>query len=121
MELLSRVNVQFRKDSETVEELPLVYGSLRLDLNSHTLSVNKKYVKLTPIESKLMETFMRNAGITLTHNVLAKSIWGDYYQNASCSLKVHIRHLREKIETDSSNPDIILTKPYAGYCLAKSE
>jgi len=121
MELLSRVNVHLRKNIGTLEKLPLSCGRLHLDLNSQVLHFNNNRINLTPIESKLMKAFMKNAGIILSHATLARAVWGDYYQGASYCLKVHIRRLREKIEVDPSNPDIILTKSHIGYYLAKPD
>ncbi len=119
MELLSRVNVQLRKDKEITEEQPLIYKELQLDVSSHILRFDNKCINLTPIESKLMSSFIRNPGVVLSQRTLAKTVWGEYYQYVSQGLKVHIRHLRKKIENDPSNPEIILTKPYIGYYMLK--
>jgi DNA-binding response OmpR family regulator len=53
--------------------------------------------------------------------MLATAVWGDGYEGAINSLKVHIRHLREKLEIDPNNPNIILTKTYQGYFAVKPE
>ena len=121
MELLSRVNAQLRKSNKTVEESPIVCGRLRIDLYAHILYFNERQINLTPIESMILGTLMRNAGTVVSHSSLAREVWDDYYPGASRSLKVHIRRLREKMEVDPSNPELILTKANAGYYLTKTE
>jgi two-component system response regulator VicR len=120
MELLSRVNVQIRKDTLTTEEPQVICGEIKLDLNAQTIQANGKLINLTPLEMKLMKTLMKNAGTVLGHTTLAKAVWDDYYEDAPYNLKVHVRHLRQKIEIDPNKPRIILTKPHAGYYILKS-
>jgi two-component system, OmpR family, response regulator VicR len=121
MELLSRVNVQLKKEFISPEESLFTLGSLALDLNTHVLQVAEKHINLTPIEARLMSAFMRNPGVILSNAILAKEAWEDYCQEAPYNLKVHIRHLREKIEIDPGNPEIILTKHHVGYYINKSQ
>ena len=64
---------------------------------------------------------MKNTGHVVTHSSLAEAVWGDDYPGAADSLKVHIRRLREKIETDPSHPQFILTKTGVGYSLTQPE
>ena len=66
-----------------------------------------------------MQYLMRNAGHVVTHSRLAESVWGEDHPGALDSLRVYIRHLREKLEEDPSNPKLILTKVGVGYMLAK--
>ena len=61
---------------------------------------------------------MKKAGQVVTHSSLAETLWGDDYPGAADTLKVHIRHLREKLEADPSHPQLILTKSGIGYSLA---
>ena len=66
-----------------------------------------------------MRYLMQNAGHVVTHSRLGEVIWGEDYPGATESLRVYIRHLREKLEVDPSNPKLILTKVGVGYLLAK--
>jgi two-component system KDP operon response regulator KdpE len=54
----------------------------------------------------------------VTHSKLAEAVWGEDHLEATDSLRVYIRHLREKLEADPSNPKLILTKVGVGYILA---
>ena len=62
---------------------------------------------------------MRNAGSVVSHASLAEAMWGGDFPDARNSVKVHIRHLRKKLEEDPSRPKLIITKPGIGYLLAK--
>jgi DNA-binding response OmpR family regulator len=64
---------------------------------------------------------MRNAGNIVTYASLAEAVWGVNYPDANNGLKVHIRRLREKLETDPANPVFILTKTNVGYYMPKPD
>ena len=62
---------------------------------------------------------MENSGHVVAYSRLAEAVWGQDYPSAAGSLKVHIRRLRQKLEADPSDPQLILTKPGVGYSLAE--
>ncbi|MFC2035886.1 winged helix-turn-helix domain-containing protein [Chloroflexota bacterium] len=64
---------------------------------------------------------MKNVSHVTTHLSLARAVWGDNHPGTTDSLKVDIRRLREKINTNPSHPQLILTKTVIGYFLVKSE
>jgi two-component system KDP operon response regulator KdpE len=119
LELLSRVQVQLRRQSSPSEAAPLVYGRLRFDPSTRQLLCGEKEVNLTATESQIIYQLMRNAGRVVTHAAVAEGVWGEDYPGAVDSLKVYIRRLREKLEDDPSHPKLILTKAGVGYSLAK--
>lgn len=119
LELLSRVQVQMRRQSPPGEAAPLVCGSLYLDPNMRQLRYGEKEVSLTATESQIIYQLMRNAGHVVTHSDVAEGVWGGDYPGAVDSLKVHIRRLREKLEEDPSHPRLILTRAGVGYSLVK--
>ena len=120
LELLARVKALIRRQSPSEEE-PLDYGPLRLDTTSGQLYYSGKEIALTVTENHILGHLMKNAGHVVTHSSLAEAVWGDDYPGATDSLKVHIRRLREKIEADPSQPQLILTRTGVGYLLAKPE
>jgi two-component system KDP operon response regulator KdpE len=120
LELLARVKALIRRQGSPEEE-PLDYGPLRLDVTSGTLNYSGKEINLTVTESHILSHLMKNAGRAVTHSSLAEAVWGDDYPGVTDSLKVHIRRLREKVETDPSHPQLILTRTGVGYLLAKPE
>ena len=119
MEFLARLKSQLRRKGSPDEEAPIVCGPLRLDPSTFELTYRGKQISLTVIEGRIMRYLMQNAGHVVTHSRLGEVIWGEDYPGAVDSLRVYIRHLREKLETDPGNPRLILTKVGVGYLLAK--
>jgi len=119
LELMSRVQVQMRRQNPPGEIAPLVCGQLHFDPSTRQLRYRKKEVSLTATESQIIYQLMKNAGHVITHAAVAEGVWGVDYPGAIDSLKVHIRRLREKLEEDPSHPQLILTKVGVGYSLAK--
>lgn len=119
LELLSRVQVQLRRQSSLDEAAPLICGQIRFDPSLRQLRYGEKEVSLTATESQILYQLMRNAGRVVTHAAVAEGVWGVDYPGAIDSLKVYIRRLREKLEEDPSHPKLILTKAGIGYSLAK--
>ena len=119
LELLSRVQVQLRKQDVMGEEKPLVCGQLRFDPIARKFRCGRKEVNLTATESQILFKLMKNAGRVVSHKDVAEDVWGVDDPSAIESLSVHMRRLREKIEKDPSHPRLIVTKAGAGYSLIK--
>jgi two-component system, OmpR family, response regulator VicR len=83
------------------------------------LNYKDKEISLTPTESRILNHLMRNAGQVVTHSSLADAVWGEDYPGAVDSLKVYIRRLREKLEVEPQQPQIIVTKAGIGYLMVK--
>jgi two-component system KDP operon response regulator KdpE len=119
LEFLARLKSQLRRKVSPDEEAPIVCGPLKLDPATFELTYGGKQISLTLIEGRIMHYLMQNVGHVVTHSRLGEIIWGEDYPGAVDSLRVYIRHLREKLEADPSNPRLILTKVGVGYLLAK--
>lgn len=119
LELLARVRARIRDKSRSVKEAPLSYGALRFNPSTHHLTIENREIKLTTIEAHIMHHLMKNAGQVVTYSSLAEEVWGEDYPGSIDSLRVHIRRLREKVESDPGQPQFILTKASIGYFLAK--
>ncbi|MGI2335686.1 MAG: response regulator transcription factor [Dehalogenimonas sp.] len=119
MELLARVKAIMRRHESSGEELPLTVGGMSLGPSVRDLNLNGRRVNLTRTEGIVLSQLMRSVGHPVSHSVLAKALWGEEYPGAAESLKVYVRHLREKIEENPSDPKLLLTKIGAGYQLAK--
>ncbi len=117
LELLARVKALIRRRHP--QEEVLVIGPLRLNVTTGELEYNSKEIALTLTESRILGHLMENTGHVVSHSSLAEAVWETDYPGAADGLKVHIRRLREKIETDPSRPKLILTKSGIGYYLKR--
>ncbi len=124
MELLSRLKVQLRGSISTDAETPIMCGVLRLDPATFQLKHGNRDINLTIIEGRIMRQLMLNAGNVVTYSRLTEAIWGGDTEDtpdAIRSLRVHIRCLRRKVETDPGKPKLIRTKSGVGYWLARPD
>jgi len=114
-ELLARLAVQLRKHILNEVEPQLTFGEAILDANTHQLHFKGKTIELTTIETQILGCLMKNQGCLVTSTALAEAVWGEEYPGVIESLRVHIRHLRSKVEANANRPEFILTKTRAGY------
>jgi DNA-binding response OmpR family regulator len=77
-------------------------------------------VRLTPTESRLLHVFMTHAGQILPLDVILNHIRGYDHEGERDLVKTHVRHLRQKVERDASNPEFILTVLGVGYTFSAS-
>lgn len=116
-ELLARLRVALRHAADTHEEPVFQSGQLVVDLADRRVTVAGKEISLTATEYNLLRLLVRHAGKVLTHRFLLREVWGPNAENQSHYLRVYIARLREKLKTDSSQPDLLLTEPGVGYRL----
>jgi DNA-binding response OmpR family regulator len=121
-ELVSRIRAQLRRaygEYALAESTTLVVGDLVLDLASGQVRRGEQPVGLTPVEFRLLSCLARHRGQALTRAQIVEAVWG-YAPDLESekSIKVYVRHLREKIENDPSHPELLLTVPGIGYRLA---
>ena len=117
MELLARIKRLALWQMETEGPAPLIFGPYQYDYNRRTIENNGTVINLSSIENEIFYALIKNSPIVVTHAALSRAVWGDSYDGSIDCIKVHIRHLRQKIEKDASNPKIILTKTGVGYCI----
>ncbi len=121
-ELIARVQAVTRRAqglSVTEEERPFNAGRLSVDFARNKVLVGGKPVKLTSTERKLLYHLMKNEGLVLSHEALLAKVWGDKYIDSRDLLRVHIQHLRHKLEDDSESPNVIVTEHGMGYKFVK--
>jgi two-component system, OmpR family, response regulator VicR len=119
LELLSRIKALTRRKANTDTDSPLSIGPLNFNPVTGQLIFNQKEISLTPTEGRILHHLMRNAGQVVTHSSLADAVWGEDYPGAVDSLKVYIRRLREKLEIEPQQPQLIITKAGIGYLMIK--
>jgi two-component system KDP operon response regulator KdpE len=103
------------------EEKPFQHDRLLVDYTRHEVFLDGKQIKLTPTEYQLLYHLAKNAGKVMTHRTLLGRVWGREYLDETNYLKVHIKHLRQKLEDDTADPSYILTERTVGYKFAKVE
>jgi len=118
IELLARVQAVLRRSqglSVSEDERPFSAGKLSVDFARNEVLLDGKPVKLTSTERKLLYYLIRNEGRILSHESLLAKVWGETYIDARDLLRVHIQHLRQKLEDDTESPNIIVTEHGMGY------
>jgi DNA-binding response OmpR family regulator len=121
-ELTARVRAvlsRAEKQAPTPELLRI--SAIELDWSSRTTRVNGKSVELTPSEFSLLATLMENPGRVFSRLEPLDRLQGMAYEGYERTIDVHVRNLRSKIETDSSNPHYIEMVYGAGYRFATRE
>lgn len=114
-ELLARLRTTLRRSQPHPAVSVFRSGNIEVDLAGRTVRKDGKEVKLTPTEYSLLRLLVTHAGKVLTHRQLLTEVWGPNAVEQTHYLRVHIAHLREKLEEDSSAPKLILTEPGVGY------
>lgn len=116
-ELLARLRVAQRHAQPAADVAVFKSGRLEVDLTSRTVKVAGKMIKLTATEYALLQLFVRYAGKVLTHRQILKEVWGPNYVDQTHYLRVYMAHLREKVEANASEPELLITEPGIGYRL----
>jgi two-component system, OmpR family, KDP operon response regulator KdpE len=115
-ELLARMRAALRHQLQTHGERPVFrVGDLSVDLVRRIVKMGDKEVKLSPKEYELLRGLVQHAGKVLTHKFLLGELWDDLTD--AQYLRVYVRQLRQKIETDPERPQYILTETGIGYRL----
>lgn len=117
-ELLARLRAALRHGQPHGADAIVRVGNVEVDLSRRLVLKDGTEVRLTPIEYSLLRLLVTHAGKVLTHRQLLTEVWGDKAVGQSHYLRVHIAHLREKLERDPSMPELILTEPAVGYRLS---
>ena len=123
-EFRSRVRALLRRAGASRRDVPpaepLVAGNLSLDPDRREAKVDGRILELTYVEFELLRTLVAQPGKVFSRRSLLQAIWGDSSYREPRSIDVHVRHLREKVEHDPSEPELILTVRGAGYRLRES-
>jgi two-component system KDP operon response regulator KdpE len=114
-ELLARVRAALRHSQPQGADALFRSGSLEVDLAARVVRKHGDEVKLTPTEYALLRLLVTHAGKVLTHRQLLTEVWGPKAVGQSHYLRVHVAHLREKLEDNPAEPELIRTEPAIGY------
>ena len=122
-ELMARIKANLRKVE--VKQLPeqsaqkstkkIVVGELSLDLDKFEATVSGEVIDLTLREFEVLKFLAMQAGQVVTREVLLEKVWGYEYYGDIRTVDVTVRRIRGKIEKDTANPNILITKRGVGY------
>ena len=104
-----------RKSQEEMNDKVVTKGDMRIDCESRRVVISGKEVNLTAKEFDLLELLAMNPNKVYSRGNLLNIVWGYEYPGDARTVDVHIRRLREKIETNPSDPKYVYTKWGVGY------
>jgi two-component system response regulator RegX3 len=116
-ELLARIRAVLRRRIEADDDSDAVLeaGTVRMDVERHTVSVNGVETAMPLKEFELLELLLRNSGRVLTRGQLIDRVWGADYFGDTKTLDVHIKRIRSRIEAVPSEPAMLVTVRGLGY------
>jgi len=119
-ELLARIHAMLRRatiSQPAAAPESLKVGDLEINISRHQASRRGVYIGLTPKEFDLLLFLARNKGFVFSREQLLEKVWGYDYAGGTRTVDVHVRWLRQKIETDPAHPRLLLTVRGTGYKL----
>ena len=121
VEVLARVRSQLRRyammGKKPVNRETLTVGGISLDDRRKTVTVDGEAISLTPIEYSILKLMMENPGKVYSSRALYEAVWNETAYGNEGAVAVHIRHLREKIEINPSEPRYLKVVWGQGYKL----
>jgi len=123
-ELLARVRAVLKRsesNTSTPSRRELICGELRIDLARRRVSVRGAEVHLTETEYNLLHNLALHPNQVVLHEQLLEAVWGSEYRDDIDYLRAYVRFLRQKIELDPADPQIIQRCPGVGYMLVCPE
>jgi two-component system KDP operon response regulator KdpE len=119
-ELLARLRSVLRRTTEDGGEPRVEVGDLVIDLAARTVFRGDEEIHLTRIEFDIVSHLARSLGKLVTHRQLLKEVWGPGYETETHYLRVHVAHIRAKIEPEPARPRHLITEPGVGYRLREA-
>ncbi len=118
-ELTARLRALLRRAGDGAGGEPvLAAGDVAVDLAARRVTKAGRDVHLTPIEFDLVRVLATHRGKLVTHRQLLHEVWGPGYERETQLLRVHVAHIRAKLEDDPGAPRLLLTEPGVGYRLS---
>jgi two-component system KDP operon response regulator KdpE len=114
-ELLARLRAALRRAVPAVEAPVVATPDFIVDLAAKRVTADGNEVHLTPTEWQLVEVLVRHAGKLVSQRQLLQEVWGPQYEHETNYLRVHMAHVRRKLEPEPSRPRYFLTEPGMGY------
>jgi two-component system, OmpR family, KDP operon response regulator KdpE len=119
-ELMARMRTALRHRIQRHAETPVLkVGEIEIDSVRHRVLRGGAEVKLSPKEFDLLSFLARHAGMVVTHKQILAAVWGPAHTEDTQYLRVYVGHLRQKIESNPDDPQIVVTEPGIGYRIAE--
>src|SRR5256884_9511030 len=115
LELMARIEALLRRAPTRTGQGILHFGSIRVDIRGTKVTREGKPVYLSAREFQLLRYFAEHAGATLSRDDILREVWGYDAGTYTRTVDVHVAGLRQKLEKDPKNPELILTVPGLGY------
>ena len=119
LEVKARIKAIIRRSSKKVireeKDTMLRVGELSMEKESRRVFIADKEINLTAKEFDLLELFLTNPGKVFSREKLLNIVWGYEYPGDVRTVDVHVRRLREKVESNPSDPHYVYTKSGVGY------
>ena len=118
-ELLARVRANVRRAGTPLhqETRTFRFGDVEVDQEARVVRKGQAEVHLSPTEYRLLAFLVSNAGKVLTHRQILQHVWGPGYLDRDHYVRIHMSHLRQKLEVDPAQPRHLLTETAVGYRL----
>jgi len=121
-EFVARIRGALRRRMREMSPEPVfTVGGLKIDLARRVVTVNGVAARLSPKQYQLLRVLAQNAGKVVTHRQLLTEIWGPAHVEEVQYLRVFMRKLRSRLETDSNRPEYLLTELGVGYRLRSQD
>jgi len=119
-ELLARVRAALRRRNQPAGDPASVvrFGDVEIDPVARVVKRRGTEVHLTPVEYRLLQVLVANAGKVLTQRFILREVWGPSHVDHGHYVRVYMGHLRRKLEEDPARPRHLLTETAVGYRLA---
>jgi two-component system, OmpR family, response regulator len=117
-EFRSRVKAALRRSrmgGEPAEDGAIECAELTIDFDRRMVTLSSEEIRVTYVEFEILGALARSPGRVLTRETLLEHVWGDSEYRDPRTVDVHIRHLREKLETDPKQPEFLFTVRGVGY------
>jgi two-component system, OmpR family, response regulator RegX3 len=122
-ELLGRVRAQLRRrelDRSGADGAAIESGPVSIDLARHLVTVRGEPVNLTRSEFQVLRLLAENPGQVFSRKEIMEELWQTEFRGDVRACDVHISNLRQKVESDPQNPELVLTVRRVGYRFAES-
>jgi len=118
-ELTARVRAMLRRAPTEAELATISFGEIVIDFSLRTVRRGGAEVKLTPKEYALLRLLVLHRGKVVTHQQILRELWGPKSEENTHYLRVHMAHLRQKLEADPHRPRHLKTESGIGYRLVE--